>query len=177
MQRAVEMSRERGIQSGMFLMWGYEGEEMEDIEATIFHVSKARPDVFVTPVSYPIKGTPYYRQIESKLVQLKPWSQSSDREIKIKGRHSQQYYSYADKLLRDEVQLSRLIETPTVDAASIEGFRRPASVVRRSGLIASERRAGIFAATATPLDSQNFSSPGAFDSLAATGRRFLPSRM
>ena len=46
-QRAVEMSRERGIQSGMFLMWGYEGEEMEDIEATIRHVSKARPDVLL----------------------------------------------------------------------------------------------------------------------------------
>ena len=29
------MTRERGIQSGMFLMWGYEGEEMEDIEATV----------------------------------------------------------------------------------------------------------------------------------------------
>src|SRR5277367_1272982 len=119
-QRAIEMSRERGIQSGMFLMWGYEGEEMEDIEATIRHVSKAKPDIFFTTVSYPIKGTPYYRQIEDKLVQLKPWRQGSDREIKIKGRHSQQYYSYADKLLRDEVQLSRLSETPTVDAASIE---------------------------------------------------------
>ncbi len=33
--QAVAMSRERGIESGMFLMWGYEGEEMEDIEATI----------------------------------------------------------------------------------------------------------------------------------------------
>ena len=137
-QRAVEMSRQRGIQSGMFLMWGYEGEEMEDIEATIRHVSKAKPDVFFTTVSYPIKGTPYYRQIESKLVQLKPWSQSSDREIKIKGRHSQQYYSYADKLLRDEVQLSRLIETPTVDAASIEELRQRISS-SRSGLIATER--------------------------------------
>jgi len=137
-QRAVEMSRERGIQSGMFLMWGYEGEEMEDIEATIRHVSKAKPDVFFTTVSYPIKGTPYYRQIESKLVQLKPWSQGSDREIRIKGRHSQQYYSYADKLLRDEVQLSRLTGAPTVDPASIEELRHRISS-SRAGLIATER--------------------------------------
>ena len=41
-QRAIEMSRARKIQSGMFLMWGYEGEEMEDIEATIHHVSKTQ---------------------------------------------------------------------------------------------------------------------------------------
>jgi anaerobic magnesium-protoporphyrin IX monomethyl ester cyclase len=60
-QQAVAMSRERGIQSGMFLMWGYEGEELEDIEATIRHVSTSQPDIFFTTVSYPIKGTPYYK--------------------------------------------------------------------------------------------------------------------
>ena len=105
-QQAVEMSRARKIQSGMFLMWGYEGEEMEDIEATIRHVSKTKPDIFFTTVSYPIKGTPYYQQVQSKLVQLQPWAQSSDRDIKIAGRHSRAY-SYADRLLRDEVELAR----------------------------------------------------------------------
>lgn len=107
-QRAVSMTRARNIQSGMFLMWGYEGEQMEDIEATIDHVRKAQPDIFFTTVSYPIKGTPYYTEIQSKLVQLKPWGQSSDREIKIRGRHSRDYYAHADKLLRAEVQLARL---------------------------------------------------------------------
>jgi anaerobic magnesium-protoporphyrin IX monomethyl ester cyclase len=106
-QRAVALTRERGIQSGMFLMWGYEGEEMSDIEATIQHVSKSNPDIFFTTVSYPIKGTPYYKKVESKLVQLKPWGQSTDREFLIKGRHSRQYYAHADRLLRDEVELSR----------------------------------------------------------------------
>jgi len=67
------MSRERGIQSGMFLMWGYEGEELEDIEATIRHVSTSQPDIFFTTVSYPIKGTPYYKSISDRLVQLQPW--------------------------------------------------------------------------------------------------------
>jgi anaerobic magnesium-protoporphyrin IX monomethyl ester cyclase len=57
-QQAVAMSRERGIESGMFLMWGYEGEDLEDIEATIRHVSTSQPDIFFTTVSYPIKGTP-----------------------------------------------------------------------------------------------------------------------
>ncbi len=76
-QSAVHMCRERGIQSGMFLMWGYEGEELEDIEATIQHVSHSRPDIFFTTVSYPIKGTPYYKKISDKLVQLGPWSTTS----------------------------------------------------------------------------------------------------
>jgi anaerobic magnesium-protoporphyrin IX monomethyl ester cyclase len=117
------MSRARNIQSGMFLMWGYEGEEMEDIEATIRHVSKTKPDVFFTTISYPIKGTPYYQQVQSKLVQLKPWAESSDREIKIAGRHSRAYYAHADKLLRDEAQLARLGDDPAVNSSLLEELR------------------------------------------------------
>jgi radical SAM superfamily enzyme YgiQ (UPF0313 family) len=85
-QQAVALTRERGIESGMFLMWGYEGEELDDIEATIKHVSTSKPDIFFTTVSYPIKGTPYYNKVSDRLVQLKPWGATSDREIKIKGR-------------------------------------------------------------------------------------------
>jgi radical SAM superfamily enzyme YgiQ (UPF0313 family) len=136
-QRAVEMSRARKIQSGMFLMWGYEGEEMGDIEATIRHVSKSKPDIFFTTVSYPIKGTPYYQQVQSKLVQLQPWAQTSDREIRIAGRHSRAYYAHADKLLRDEVQLARLSEDPTANSALLEDLRMNIRA-SRNGLLATQ---------------------------------------
>jgi anaerobic magnesium-protoporphyrin IX monomethyl ester cyclase len=129
-QQAVEMSRERGIESGMFLMWGYEGEELDDIEATIKHVSISKPDIFFTTVSYPIKGTPYYKKISDRLVQLNPWGTSSDREIKIKGRHSQKFYSYADKLLKDEVQLARLAGTPDAESDIAAGLRREIQLAR-----------------------------------------------
>jgi radical SAM superfamily enzyme YgiQ (UPF0313 family) len=133
-QRAIAMSKERNIQSGMFLMWGYEGEEIEDIEATVRHVSTSKPDFFFTTVSYPIKGTPYYQQIQNKLVQLKPWGQSSDRDIKIVGRHSRTYYAHADQLLRDEVQRSRLIEAEAPDRALLDQLN--ASIrASRNGLI------------------------------------------
>jgi anaerobic magnesium-protoporphyrin IX monomethyl ester cyclase len=136
-QQAIEMSRARKIQSGMFLMWGYEGEEMEDIEATIRHVSKAKPDIFFTTVSYPIKGTPYYEQVQSKLVQLKPWAQTSDREIKIAGRHSRAYYAHADKLLRDEVQLAKLRGDGTENSALLEDLK--VSIwASRDGLLATQ---------------------------------------
>jgi anaerobic magnesium-protoporphyrin IX monomethyl ester cyclase len=135
-QRAIEMSRERGIQSGMFLMWGYEGEELEDIEATIRHVSASQPDVFFTTVSYPIKGTPYYRSVSDRLVQLKPWGSSSDREITVKGRHSQQFYKYADKLLKDEVQLARLTRASALDP-DLESTLRHNIQAARAGLMSS----------------------------------------
>ena len=135
-QQAVAMSRERGIESGMFLMWGYEGEEIDDIEATIRHVSKAQPDIFFTTVSYPIKGTPYYNKIADRLVQLKPWATSSDREIQIKGRHSQQFYRYADKLLKEEVQLARLNGTPAATSESAASLRQSIQLTR-AGLMSS----------------------------------------
>lgn len=108
-QSAVEMCRQRGIQSGMFLMWGYEGEEVEDIEATIEHVRRSDPDVFFTTVAYPIKGTPYFDQVSSKLaVPPKEWRHTSDRELEVMGRASRDYYGNADQLLRDEVALARM---------------------------------------------------------------------
>ncbi|MHB1938208.1 MAG: B12-binding domain-containing radical SAM protein [Acidobacteriaceae bacterium] len=136
-QQAIELSRARGIQSGMFLMWGYEGEEIEDIEATIQHVRTSKPDIFFTTVSYPIKGTPYYQRVADRLVQLQPWGQSSDRELKIKGRHSQQFYAYADKLLRDEVALARLTEGPMPDASVSATDLQLRIQASRTGLLSS----------------------------------------
>ena len=107
-QNAVELCRSRGIQSGMFLMWGYEDEQLPDIEATIEHVKRSQPDIFFTTVAYPIKGTPYYERTKDRLVQLHAWEASSDREFMIRGRHSRKFYEQADRLLRDEVALSRL---------------------------------------------------------------------
>ena len=60
--RRFRSAEAHGIQTGMFLMWGYEGEEIADIEATVDHVKQCRPDVFFTTVSYPIKGTPLLRE-------------------------------------------------------------------------------------------------------------------
>src|SRR5262249_5556866 len=64
-QEAVALAKSRGIKAGMFLMWGYEGEELEDIEATVEHVKRVAPDLFLTTVSYPIKGTPYFEEMSS----------------------------------------------------------------------------------------------------------------
>jgi anaerobic magnesium-protoporphyrin IX monomethyl ester cyclase len=119
-RNAVALARSRGIKTGMFLMWGYESEEIEDIEATVEHVKRSDPDVFFTTVSYPIKGTPYFEEVSSRLVSLKPWGGGSDRDYRIRGRHSRRFYHYADQLLRGEVELSRLANggALAVDAAA-----------------------------------------------------------
>lgn len=102
-RNAVALCKQNGIQTGMFLMWGYEGEEIEDIQATVEHVKQCRPDVFFTTVSYPIKGTPYFDRIAPRLVSTLEWKRSSDRDIQIEGRHSRRFYQHADDLLRNEM--------------------------------------------------------------------------
>jgi radical SAM superfamily enzyme YgiQ (UPF0313 family) len=128
-QSAVSLCKERGIQTGMFLMWGYEGEELQDIEATIEHVKRTDPDVFFTTVSYPIKGTPYYQRVANSLVQLKPWNISSDRELVLRGRPSKQFYEFADLLLQHEVKLARLQRAGQNGAAEQE-LRRQVHTLR-----------------------------------------------
>ncbi len=100
---AVQLFKERGIETGMFLMWGYDGEQLEDVEATIGHVKDCRPDIFFTTISYPIKGTPYFDRVSSSLVRINGWSESTDRDIKIAGRPSRTFYRHADALLRVEM--------------------------------------------------------------------------
>ena len=99
-REAVGLCRAHGIQVGMFLMWGYEGEQPADIEATVAHVKACLPDVFLTTVSYPIKGTDYYRDVAPQLVRIADWAGGTDRDLKIAGRHSRRYYSFADQLLK-----------------------------------------------------------------------------
>jgi radical SAM superfamily enzyme YgiQ (UPF0313 family) len=102
-RQAVALSKQNGIQTGMFLMWGYEGEDISDIEATVDHVKQCRPDIFFTTVAYPIKGTPYFEKVASKLVTLRAWQNSTDRDVMVRGRHSRRFYQHADDLLKSEM--------------------------------------------------------------------------
>ena len=139
-RRAVELCRQRGIETGMFLMWGYEGEQLADIEETIEHVKACLPDVFLTTVSYPIKGTPYFDEISDRLVSANAWAASTDREFKIRGRHSRAYYSFAAQLLKSEVALQRLRKSGSGSASATDSTELETRVLSaRQGL---ERAAG-----------------------------------
>ena len=135
-QSAVALCRSAGIQTGMFLMWGYEGEELSDIEATVEHVKKSDPDIFFTTVAYPIKGTPYFSEVAARVEGAKAWSESSDREFRIRNRHSREFYRFADKLLRSEVELSRAGHKPDADNTSLATLRNGIAEAR-SGLQAT----------------------------------------
>lgn len=111
-ERVREMTRllqQHGIETGMFIMLGYEGETEEDLEATVDHLKQSNPDIFLTTVAYPIKGTSYYREVESRVLARLPWEQRTDRDLTVAGRHSKRYYSFATRWMVNEVRLHRLL--------------------------------------------------------------------
>jgi radical SAM superfamily enzyme YgiQ (UPF0313 family) len=107
-QWATKAAQRHGIQVGMFLMWGYDGETVDDIAETIEHVKKANPDVFFTTVAYPIKNTGYYHDVADRVVATRAWEEATDRDYAIRGRNSRAYYKQADRWLRGEVAAFRM---------------------------------------------------------------------
>jgi anaerobic magnesium-protoporphyrin IX monomethyl ester cyclase len=130
-ERAVELCKSRGIETGMFLMWGYEGEELIDIEATIQHVKKTDPDIFLTTVAYPIRGTGYFNEVAERVVSSRTWEQGSDRDFQIRGRHSRRFYQNADRLLRAEVELKRLASADRSDDPILTELRQKIEQARQ----------------------------------------------
>jgi anaerobic magnesium-protoporphyrin IX monomethyl ester cyclase len=108
-QARTSQLQSRGISVGMFIMLGYDGEEVEDIEVTVEHLKKANPDVFLTTVAYPIKGTAYYKQVADRVTSHLPWHMQTDRDLKVTGRHSYQFYQHATRWMVSEVKLYKLI--------------------------------------------------------------------
>ncbi len=101
-QWATHELQKRGIEVGMFIMLGFEGEDQPDIQATAEHLKISNPDVFLTTVAYPIKGTAYYKQVEQKIIARTDWAHRTDRNLGVAGRHSKKYYDFAQQWLWGE---------------------------------------------------------------------------
>ena len=123
---AAKMAKRFGIEVGMFLMWGYEGETIEDMQATIDLIKKCDPEQFLTTVSYPIMNTGYFLRLADRVVLNKNWEDSTDRDYAIRNRHSRAYYQQADVWLRKEVAAYRASSVGQDAAAALDAEARAA---------------------------------------------------
>jgi hypothetical protein len=80
---------------------------VSDIEATVNHLKASNPDVFLTTVAYPIKGTHYYDEVEDRVVTELPWAVRTDRDLQVNGRYSRRFYDHATRWMVNEVNLHR----------------------------------------------------------------------
>ncbi|MDX2138028.1 MAG: radical SAM protein [Chloroflexota bacterium] len=137
-QAKTHLLKQHGIQAGMFIMLGYDGEEVEDITATVEHLKKCDPDVFLTTVAYPIKGTPYHAKVEASVYTDRAWEVVSDRDMEIGGRHTRKFYRYATRWMVNEVSLNR---ARLHGGASLAARAKMAAniVIGRAGMLATAR--------------------------------------
>jgi len=125
-RKACALAHQHGIQVGMFLMWGYEGEELEDIAATVEHVKASNPDIFFTTLSYPIKGTGFFEKVRDRVELPLSWQDATDRDYVISGRRGRDYYRFADQWLRSEVEALRVEPRDPARAAELRLAARQA---------------------------------------------------
>lgn len=107
-QAKTHALKQRGIETGMFIMLGYEGETPQDLSATVEHLKAAQPDIFLTTVAYPIKGTPYYHDVAERIVEPSDWEHYTDRDLMVAGRHSRRYYAFATRWIVNAVKLGEI---------------------------------------------------------------------
>lgn len=104
---AIQKTNALGIETGTFIMLGYPGEDMTDINNTVQYLKDANPTHFTITIAYPIKGTSLYNEVEAKITQKPEWQTSTDRDIDFKRTYSRKFYDYAVRYVVNEVNSSR----------------------------------------------------------------------
>lgn len=114
-QQMIQLSRKAGIEAGTFIMLGYPGETRKDIEDTVEHLVKSNPSHFTVTVTYPIKGTELYTEVEASLYDIPEWETSTDRELNFKREHPKKYYQSAAAYVTNEVKFRQHLREKKID--------------------------------------------------------------
>lgn len=102
-RKMIRLAKEVGIKTGTFIMLGYPGETKADIKETITHLVESNPDFYTSTITYPIKGTELYTEIESAITTSYNFEKNTDRDIDFKRIQSRRYYEHALQWLNLEV--------------------------------------------------------------------------
>jgi radical SAM superfamily enzyme YgiQ (UPF0313 family) len=102
-RRAARCAREAGLEVGYFVQLGHPAESEQDIEETRRLIRETHPDHCRVSISYPLPGTPFYREVEKDLLPLRHEFRMEDDNVLIyKSRYSQNYYDMARLLIGEE---------------------------------------------------------------------------
>ena len=108
-KEAIQKTNAMDMETGTFIMLGYPGEDLEDINTTVQYLKDANPTHFTITIAYPIKGTSLYTEIENDIITKPDWETSTDREIDFKRTYPRKFYDYAVKRVVNEVNYHREI--------------------------------------------------------------------
>jgi radical SAM superfamily enzyme YgiQ (UPF0313 family) len=96
--------RRHGIRAGLFLQFGYLGEEWDDIERTIGMVRDVRPDDIGVSVSYPMPNTRFHQIVHAQIGTQANWRDSADLAMMYQGAFPTEFYRALADALHTEVR-------------------------------------------------------------------------
>ncbi len=91
----INKTKAFGMQAGTFIMVGYPGEGLAEIQETVEHLKVATPNELTATIAYPIKGTSLYSEMETQLIIPGQWHEITDRNLDFTRKHSRKFYEYA----------------------------------------------------------------------------------
>lgn len=98
---ATRITKKAGIQVGMFIMFGYPGEELADVKLTEKMLNDLKPETAGFSVAYPLKGTPFYEQVKAQMEpQQHQWSSTNENRLLFKARFPNKYYNLTIRMLQ-----------------------------------------------------------------------------
>ncbi len=110
-EQATRICQRHGIEAGIFVMFGYPGELLEDVYETINFVRDLQPDKFLSAVAYPLRGTTLYDEVKADVIYHNEWTNHLQRELDIAGRYPPALYHYAIKKLAADFRRRQLWNT------------------------------------------------------------------
>ncbi len=104
------LMKKKSIKVAFFLQFGYLGETLEDIEATMNMVLKLMPDEIGISVSYPLPGTVFYEKVKETLNEKKNWTDSNDLAMMFHGTYPPAFYRILHRYIHSRYRIQRGIE-------------------------------------------------------------------
>lgn len=108
--RAGRLTKAAGIEVGFFIMIGYPGEDIGDINKTVDMLKKLEPDLCGSAVAFPIKGTAFYKSVEDKIITKLEWKQRNENRLAFRGRYPKIFYWFAVRLINNILPWQRLLK-------------------------------------------------------------------
>jgi radical SAM superfamily enzyme YgiQ (UPF0313 family) len=103
-RRVAKEMHELGMTMGGYILFGYPGEEWEDIEKTIAMVRDIAPVDYSTSVAYPMPGTEFHDLVKDMMTS-RDWAEEGEDALHWRAPYSAGYYRIVESLLHAEYDL------------------------------------------------------------------------
>jgi anaerobic magnesium-protoporphyrin IX monomethyl ester cyclase len=108
-ERAAQSLRDNGIRQFWFLMLGYPGETLEDIEATLALFRRFSPEEYSVSIAVPVPGTRFYDAVKERLASVgrRGGAARGGRMLLFEGTYPETLYRWTQARFEWEGALSR----------------------------------------------------------------------